>query len=474
MVKTTKYLRVHKDGADVTGGKRYEIVGESAKLYTIRDDAGDEHTWTKADTGKTFTLETDEITVLPDESLGAVMREYREVKRVANAGETVIMTEATGTRTESGREVPDYHNGDIFVIDHISGVLAASTSGKLFYHREYSVLLPTGVIVIDGDRFRMVDRKAAVGERVIIVAENDINGDGYGNGSLFKAVAGGTNEDGEGWTDTEDGVTLYDEEYRVLEPVTPAEPTQPLSAKPAEDQYAENIATLTLKVAELEKRVTTLEAALEAAQPAPKKLRAPITADVFPKTPQQQLRPSRDEIVERAKADVLDMRKFSGTKIPNDCIAFWPETKLPHAYIPMHTVWFEVNRAKRTVAAIIRCDDDGLITRGIAKCAPGETFNSHIGRAISLRRALGLEVPAEYLDAPRPEEPRVGDVVSGGIVYAVRPTHRTVGVERPEAFISSEKGYTYITAEGREVWEHLVFAKITDDSRENTQRKEAA
>ena len=49
--------------------------------------------------------------------------------------------------------------------------------------------------------------------------------------------------------------------------------------------------------------------------------------------------------------------------------------------------------------------------RGKAKCAQGDTFNVHIGKAIALRRALGLPVPSEYTNAPQPTEPKVGDVV---------------------------------------------------------------
>ncbi len=50
--------------------------------------------------------------------------------------------------------------------------------------------------------------------------------------------------------------------------------------------------------------------------------------------------------------------------------------------------------------------------RGIAKATPDDCFNIHIGKAIALRRALGLAVPDEYLNAPQPTEVRVGDFVS--------------------------------------------------------------
>lgn len=74
---------------------------------------------------------------------------------------------------------------------------------------------------------------------------------------------------------------------------------------------------------------------------------------------------------------------------------------------------FIVNREKRTVVVLLRGVGSGVIrAKGIAKCAPGDCFNVWIGKAIALRRALGLEVPTEYLNAPQPTEVRVGDVVN--------------------------------------------------------------
>lgn len=55
-----------------------------------------------------------------------------------------------------------------------------------------------------------------------------------------------------------------------------------------------------------------------------------------------------------------------------------------------------------------------VISKGIAKCASSDCFNVHIGKAIALRRALGHQVPTEYLNAPQPTEVHVGDVVAVG------------------------------------------------------------
>jgi hypothetical protein len=106
------------------------------------------------------------------------------------------------------------------------------------------------------------------------------------------------------------------------------------------------------------------------------------------KTPQQ----IRDEIVEKAKADIE--RLLSSQRVKSS---------------------FVINKEKRTIVALV---PDAfrypikIRSRGIAKCDPSDCFNSALGKAIALRRALGLEVPAEYLSAPQPTEVRVGDIVS--------------------------------------------------------------
>ncbi|MFJ5965148.1 hypothetical protein [Bacillus sp. NPDC093026] len=109
----------------------------------------------------------------------------------------------------------------------------------------------------------------------------------------------------------------------------------------------------------------------------------------------------RDEIIVKAKEDIEDLVRRHFVSKPD----------------------FIVNAAKRTVVALGRsCIDGSILRRGIAKCAPDDCFNAHIGKAIALRRALGLEVPAEYLNVPQPTEVRVGDVVeatsSGGLTFS--------------------------------------------------------
>jgi hypothetical protein len=129
----------------------------------------------------------------------------------------------------------------------------------------------------------------------------------------------------------------------------------------------------------------------------------------------------RDETIEKAKRDVAELEGHMhsiGT----------PPFKGNIVFNEIRTrVKFFINREKRAVTALIY-DFDGydLLTRGIAKCDPSDCFNVHIGKAIALRRALGLEVPMEYLRAPQPTEVRVGDVVEyAGYKVTVMPSGKS-------------------------------------------------
>ncbi|MGE9877908.1 hypothetical protein [Bacillus velezensis] len=102
----------------------------------------------------------------------------------------------------------------------------------------------------------------------------------------------------------------------------------------------------------------------------------------------------RDEIVEQAKADVERLKENNRR-------------------LRTFNISLEVNRKDRSVEAIAKRPKSNRAFYGIAKAAPDDCFNVHIGKAIALRRALGLSVPDEYLNAPQPTEVRVGDVVYG-------------------------------------------------------------
>lgn len=144
------------------------------------------------------------------------------------------------------------------------------------------------------------------------------------------------------------------------------------------------------KVEQLEKEVSELKLIVH-------ELRKPYTVvEDKPKTPNEL----RGEIIEKAKQFVEsdEHKDFDGdyhvrvTGIGTVCC----------------TVEFVVNERKRTVVALLK----GITTkkvraRVIAKCNPSDVFNSHIGKAIALGRALGLDV-SEFEQGVQPTTPVSG------------------------------------------------------------------
>ncbi|ATH91716.1 hypothetical protein [Bacillus glycinifermentans] len=154
--------------------------------------------------------------------------------------------------------------------------------------------------------------------------------------------------------------------------------------------------------------------------------------------PEKTAQERRDEIVEQAKADVERLRT---------------NNRLWRTF----DITFDINRENRTVEAIAKKVFSRTAFYGTAICAPDDCFNEHIGKAIALHRALGLEVPDEYLNAPQPTEVRVGDVVECGSLKDVRHVKvvadgEYIGTGLDKAVISS------ITVKHR-------LIRIIDDSR---------
>lgn len=123
-------------------------------------------------------MNNDKIHVLKDESLGGIEREYvMKTEEVRKAGEVLP------------KLIPS--------------------------------LEPTDIIHIDGKRYRMVDRKAEVGDKVIIVNAEDTSGK-YENGSVITAERScctGVENDTVADNDSNPEGFIRYTEYRVLEPV---------------------------------------------------------------------------------------------------------------------------------------------------------------------------------------------------------------------------------------------------------------
>jgi hypothetical protein len=317
--------------------------------------------------------------VLFDESI-RLEREYAEVKRKAAVGERIKIVSAKDTRYPVGK-IGICTRDDQFSDGSIDTTLRFPGSEQDGFidtvEAEYVVLEPTDFVRHGGSRYRLVERKADVGERVVATNVCELSADNYRPGDVF------TVEQPDGY-----GVDITDKtgeensiphgDYRVLEPVESAEQRKESNVS---DDVLGLIANLAARVTEIERRLSNGKEPVNEAQE---------IAEGIAKLTGAQRKLTRDDVIERAKADVAELTKRYTSQ---------------NARID-----FVVNRAKRTVVAL-RFYCGFVDIRGIAKCAPGDVFNTHIGRAIALRRALGLPVPDEYTNAPRPTEVNVGDIV---------------------------------------------------------------
>lgn len=161
---------------------------------------------------------------------------------------------------------------------------------------------------------------------------------------------------------------------------------------------------------------------------------APVQAQPKPLT--------RAEVVAKAKADIAELMR-----IGRDIHARLTESdKFNSSFF---TAEFFVNREKRAVTALVSTTGssgniaDKNAAKATAKCAPGDVFHTEIGKAIALRKALGLPVPDEYINAPKPE-PAPGAVVQVNYdSYTLTLTKR-----RPEHDGSHYGNNAYATKEG--------------------------
>ncbi|AXN39806.1 hypothetical protein [Peribacillus butanolivorans] len=254
---------------------------------------------------------------------------------------------------------------------------------------------------------KTIKRKANVGERILITNKVSYE-DRYENGSILLV----TGEKGNGIY-TNEWLILHKEYEVIIEGANEMGVIEQMQAELARTQG---------ELAELKSKVAALECEGK---------RFVIGVDLA-KSPQQ----IRDEIVAKAKADVAHLIK---------------QTKLLQGR--EYNAYFSVNFEKRTVAARFQENGSRYVTvRGTAKADPSDCFNVHIGKAIALRRALDLEVPAEYYNAPAPTEVRVGDVVErSNISRTVVPSTQRI-IEGKTCQISSVRA---------------KFGRIIDDSRED-------
>jgi hypothetical protein len=195
------------------------------------------------------------VHVIKDENLGGVLREFVEVDRKAEVGEFVIRKGVVRKVTQRGEhpetvEFEGYYNKGCD--DEIVG----------WFDGTYKTLEPTDIVHIDGQRYRMVDRKAEVGERIIIIDADIVDYlSNYKNGDVFvvrehsRKYRGGVEAVSPNvFDDKIDVIMPY--EYCVLEPVHDEE-TSPT--------VHEMLANLSEQIVKLNRRIDRLADANEQA-----------------------------------------------------------------------------------------------------------------------------------------------------------------------------------------------------------------
>lgn len=203
------------------------------------------------------------IHVLKDEKLG-VDREYVAVDRNAEVGETIVITEC------------QYDEGKFYEVGHFGKVITSVScddrvdfngfnnsfifeDGKWFVgdlnDSAYNVLEPTDIVHIDGERYRLEDRKAEMGEKIIVTKSYDIPLGHISTVEKLDVMYDGGScylEDELGREDYFDGES---DRYLVLAPVQDA-------AEAQESDVITVLANLGAEVAELKRKNEQFEQAL--------------------------------------------------------------------------------------------------------------------------------------------------------------------------------------------------------------------
>jgi hypothetical protein len=187
--------------------------------------------------------------VLIDEN--GISREFVEVERIVKVGDYIAFKhdklDITANIPYKVEEVSPLNQQVLFTDD------ANEKQSWAYPSDDYVVVESTNFVHIDGERYRMVYRKAKVGEKVIIVDAKWAFGK-YENGSVIVAEdvdeEGIYNDDVKEVKRNKEGLIAH-REYRVLEPVERVEPVLSTS---------DLIANLAKRVVELERRLSDINA----------------------------------------------------------------------------------------------------------------------------------------------------------------------------------------------------------------------
>lgn len=203
---------------------------------------------------------SEKIHVIKDENLGGVLREFVEVDRKAEVGEFVIRKGVVRKVTQRGTHPETVEFEGYYTKGCDDEVIG-------WFDGTYKTLEPTDIVHIDdpsgnSKRYRMVDREAEVGERIIIIDADIVDYlSNYKNGDVFvvrehsRKYRGGVEAVSPNVLDDKiDVIMPY--EYRVLEPVH-GEETSPT--------VHEMLANLSEQIVKLNRRIDRLADANEQA-----------------------------------------------------------------------------------------------------------------------------------------------------------------------------------------------------------------
>lgn len=174
---------------------------------------------------------------------------------------------------------------------------------------------------------------------------------------------------------------------------------------------------------------------------------------IFEDSPQKSANERRKEAIEKAKKFVEETVK----RAKFGAAGYGWEGNYTYRIRPT-TPDFVVNEDKRTVVALIKGTLTGqLYDKGIAKCAPSDVFNVHIGKAIALGRAYGLDV-SEFEQAPQPDE-----VVPGMKVIRFNKHGDYLGDERVNSVkVLTERGPEHAPESTHEINGCLLYGGYGD------------
>lgn len=265
----------------------------------------------------------------------------------------------------------------------------------------------------------------------------------------------------------DDELTLFESELRYIEKV---------ADKPTKNQ---RISTLEAQVSELVAEVEALKQARKDVTPV---INLPVQSDVDVVKIADQLaemivgetiKPAptpnelRKAVIAEARAFVAELTAYinpeaGGYKQEHPKYGMIDRS----VYTWIARSFFEVKPDKREVTVVLKPKKlDDVITKAIAKCAPGDVFNADIGKAIALGRALGLDV-SKFEQAVQPTEPTVGMKIEVVFVGG-----RVMGVDVPDKvekdgdrFLLSRKGEGLTGGGSYTTYRPEDGARIIDDT----------